>query len=99
MVSDLSAYMFVVSPKGLAVAPVQLQEFIDNNKHIERWWNYIPLCYVFSSKLDVVELERMFRKFFDSSKTDFFIAKIDVAQTEGWLPPEAWDSFLSDIEE
>lgn len=98
MAGDLNAYLLIVASKGLPVKAEQLQQFIVNNKHIDTWWNYIPLVYAITSKLDYRSLEKMFTSFFADSSVDYLLAKFDPTESDGSLPRTAWDGFLKDIQ-
>ena len=98
MTAANKVYVVVFAAKGLPVTPMQLNEFITNNKNIIRWWNYIPLCYVFISNMNSSDLTDMFGKFLENLSADFILAEIDVENVEGWLPDDAWEAYRRDIE-
>ncbi len=61
---------------------------IKDNLDIKSWWNYIPFVYLLASERNSDELSASLYK--RSGIRRFFVMQVNLAESEGLLPDEAW---------
>ena len=61
---------------------------IKDNPDIKSWWNYIPFVYLFVTELNADDLSVSLYK--RSGIRRFFVVQVNLAESEGLLPDEAW---------
>ncbi len=67
---------------------VHLKEFIRQDETIRSWWHYIPTAYLLETDEKIDSLTEKFVEFFNEEK--FFLAEMNPASCNGWLPERAW---------
>lgn len=83
------AYILVFDRWQIGISMYKLHEAIKSSPNIKTWWHYLRSCYIIISDLDIVELRKAIRKIIPKKR--FLLMSVNLDQSDGWLPKEAWD--------
>jgi hypothetical protein len=82
-------YLIALDAREPQADASRFRHALKNNGNIKDWWNYIPHVYLVKSDLNADELSADIWQ--RTKLRRFLVMQVNVAESEGMLPDEAWN--------
>jgi len=69
--------------------PNKIHDMVINHLSVSDWWHYLPNTYIISTTVPTAGISSTVNTFFPGLL--HFITKVELDQTSGLLPKEAWE--------
>jgi hypothetical protein len=87
-------YAIVIDPRNYPYHAVDLHRLIKDAPDFTAWWHYIDNVYIVKTSLSEDAISEMIR---DTTKeANLLVIKVNIKDSQGWLPKEAWDWIKSE---